>query len=208
MLCERRVDIGYWPDRGRMSAVAGSYRAVCKYELLSVERAGMDGSGKASSFAELYRSHAKEIYRFAVYLSGDPALAEDIVSETFLRAWDSTAPVRLETVRGYLLTIARNVFLQHVRRHRKQAPLEDNYPAAATALQELESREEPRETLAALQSLPEMDRTALLLRAQEGVSYEEIARVLGLSLSADKVKIHRARLLLAERRKGAVHASN
>ena len=73
----------------------------------------------------------------------------------------------------------------------------------------LESKENLRDTLAALQLLPETDRTALLLRAQEGVSYEEIARVLGLSLSSVKVKIHRARLRLAEHRiKGAVHAGN
>jgi RNA polymerase sigma-70 factor (ECF subfamily) len=168
-----------------------------------------DQSLKASSFSELYRNHAREVYRFALYLSGDPALAEDIVSETFLRVWDSTVSVRMETVRGYLFTIARNVFLHDLRRRLKQDPLEDYHSVAATAVREIESKEDLRDTLAALQLLPETDRTALLLRAQEGVSYEEIARVLGLSLSAVKVKIHRARLRLAEHRiKGAVHASN
>jgi DNA-directed RNA polymerase specialized sigma24 family protein len=75
-----------------------------------------DGSLKASTFADLYRNHAREVYRFALYLSGDPALAEDIVSETFLRVWDSAVTVRMETVRGYLFTIARNLFLQDLRR--------------------------------------------------------------------------------------------
>jgi RNA polymerase sigma-70 factor (ECF subfamily) len=54
----------------------------------------------AASFTELYQSHSREVYQFALYLSGDPALAEDIVSETFLRIWDSAATVRMETVRG------------------------------------------------------------------------------------------------------------
>lgn len=143
-----------------------------------------------------------------MYLSGDPALAEDIVSETFLRIWDSAAAVRMETVRGYLFTIARNVFLHHVRRTRKQESLEESHLVAATTVRDLESKDDLRDTLAALQTLPETDRTALLLRAQEGVSYTEIARVLGLSLSSVKVKIHRARLWLAERRKGAIHASD
>lgn len=163
---------------------------------------------RASSFTELYGKHAPAVYQFAYYLSGKPALAEDIVSETFLRLWDSSVPIRTETVRGYLFTIARNVFLHDLRRSGRQDPLEDRHLVAANAVREVESREDLRDTLAALQLLPETDRAALLLRAQESLSYEEIARVLGLSLSSVKVKIHRARLFLAERRKGAVHASD
>jgi RNA polymerase sigma-70 factor (ECF subfamily) len=166
---------------------------------------------KAASFTELYRNHARTVYQFALYLSGDPALAEDIVSETFLRVWDSAAVVRMETVGGYLFTIARNLFLHDLRRKRRQDPLEDhvndNFAVAANAVRDVESKEALRDTLAALQTLPEPDRAAVLLRAQEGVSYEEIARILGLSLSSVKVKIHRARLFLAERRKGAIHAN-
>ena len=168
-----------------------------------------DRSLKASSFTELYRNHSREVYRFALYLSGDPGLAEDIVAETFLRIWDSAAVIRMESVRGYLFSIARNLFLHELRHKRKQYPLADNHSVAETVVREIESKEDLRDTLAALQTLPETDRAALLLRAQEGVSYEEIARVLGLSLSSVKVKIHRARLRLAEHRnKGAVHAGN
>jgi RNA polymerase sigma-70 factor (ECF subfamily) len=169
---------------------------------------GVDRMEKAIGFAELYQNHAREVYRFALYLSGDPALAEDIVSETFLRVWDSSSAIRLETVRGYLFAIARNLFLRDQRRSRKQDRLQDNLSIDPTAARDLQSKEDLRDTLAALQTLPELDRAALLLRAQEGVSYEEIARVLGLSLSAVKVKIHRARLKLAEHRKGAAHAGN
>ena len=171
---------------------------------LSVGRLETEGSQKAASFADLYRAHAQDVYRFAFYLSGDSTRAEDIVSETFLRIWDSAAVVRRDTVRGYLFTIARNVFLHDLRRSRRQDPLEDIHTVAATVVRELESREDLRATLAALQTLPEADRSALLLHAREGVSYEEIARVLGLSLSAVKVKIHRARFYLAERLKGIV----
>jgi RNA polymerase sigma-70 factor (ECF subfamily) len=173
---------------------------------------GADQTLRASSFTELYREHARAVYQFAFYLSGDPPLAEDIVSETFLRIWDSAVMVRMETVRGYLFTIARNLFLHDLRRRRKQDQLEENHLVDAKPVRDVESKlvskEDLRDTLAALQSLPEPDRAALLLRAQEGVSYEEIARILGLSLSSVKVKIHRARLFLAERRKGAVHASD
>jgi RNA polymerase sigma-70 factor (ECF subfamily) len=62
--------------------------------------------------------------------------------------------------------------------------------------------------LAALQALPEIDRAAVLMRAEEGMSYEEIAAALGISLPAAKVKVHRARLKLAEARLpgGPAHA--
>jgi RNA polymerase sigma-70 factor (ECF subfamily) len=163
---------------------------------------------EASTFADLYRNHAGAVYRFALYLSGDPPLAEDIVSETFLRVWDSTVEVHMETVRGYLFAIARNLFLHELRRRRRQDRLEDCHLVEAPAPRELEAREDLRETLATLMKLPESSRAALLLRAHEGLSYEEIARILGISLTAVKVKIHRARLLLAEHRKGPTHASH
>jgi len=65
---------------------------------------------EAKTFADLYRDHAGAVCRFAVYLSGDTALAEDIVSETFLRVWDSTVEVRMETVRGYCLPLRGTCF--------------------------------------------------------------------------------------------------
>ena len=115
---------------------------------------------EASTFADLYRNHAGAVYRFALYLSGDPSLAEDIVSETFLRVWDSTAEVRMETVRGYLFAIPRNLFLHELRRRRRQDTLEDSHLVEATAPRELEAREDLRETLAILMKLPESSRSA------------------------------------------------
>ena len=65
------------------------------------------------------------------------------------------------------------------------------------------ARSELSRVLAELQELPEVDRAALLMRAEDQLPYEEIARALGLTLSATKVKIHRARLRLAEARPGS-----
>jgi RNA polymerase sigma-70 factor (ECF subfamily) len=163
---------------------------------------------EASTFADLYRNHAAAVYRFALYLSGEFSLAEDIVSETFLRVWDSSVEMRMDTVRGYLFAIARNLFLHEVRRRHRLTALLDDRLVEATAPRELEARDDLRETLAILMKLPESSRAALLLRAHEGLSYEEIARILGVSLSAVKVKIHRARLYVAEQRKGTTHANH
>lgn len=149
-------------------------------------------------FHGLYRRHAPEVFRFALYLSGNRQDAEDITSETFVRAWTAPGPIRMETVKGYLLTIARNLFLQGLRRRSRQVALSEDLPDPGpdpTVLAERDSELEA--ALARLQQLPEIDRAAMVMRAVEELPYEEIARALGISLSAVKVKIHRARLKLA-----------
>jgi RNA polymerase sigma-70 factor (ECF subfamily) len=68
----------------------------------------------------------------------------------------------------------------------------------ASPYAQAEQKAELRTVLAGLQKLPEIDRAALLMRAFDDMPYEEIARALGISLAAVKVKIHRARLALAD----------
>ena len=67
-----------------------------------------------ADFSTLYQRYARDVYRFAFYLCGNRSDAEDITSETFVRVWTSAGPIRAQTVKGYLLTIARNLFLQGV----------------------------------------------------------------------------------------------
>jgi RNA polymerase sigma factor (sigma-70 family) len=77
--------------------------------------------GTVIDFSKLYRTHAGEVHRFVLFLSGDPPLADDILSETFIRLWHARDRVDLTTVKGYLLAIARNLFLadqRHARRAR------------------------------------------------------------------------------------------
>ena len=150
-------------------------------------------------FSELYRAHAGDVYRFALFLSGDAAVADDIVSETFIRLWHARARVDLTTVKGYLLAIARNLFLAERRRASRMTTLDeralDNRPGPERRAQ---AHIELQTALAALQTLPEIDRAAVLLRAEEGLSYEEVAAALGISPVAARVKVHRARLKLAQ----------
>jgi RNA polymerase sigma-70 factor, ECF subfamily len=153
------------------------------------------------TFHELYERHAPDVYRFACWLSGDPAEAEDLTSETFVRAWASSAPIRTETVRAYLFAIARNVYLQGVRRSRRQADLHTSQPDPAPGPDQVAADHiEMSGVTRVLMTLAEADRAALIMRAQYDMPYEEIARALGLSISAAKVKVHRARLRLIEAR--------
>jgi RNA polymerase sigma-70 factor, ECF subfamily len=152
-----------------------------------------------SDFSELYSRHAPDVYRFALYLSGNRHEAEDVTSETFVRAWTATVPIRTATAKGYLLTIARNLFLQRLSRRSRHVALDDQLrdPRASTEAR-AEQNSELQVALAALQRLPEGDRAALVMRALDELPYEEIARALQISLSAAKVRVHRARLALAD----------
>lgn len=155
-----------------------------------------------NEFSVLYQQYAAAVFRFALFLTSDRARAEDITSETFLRTWTSGTEVRAATVKGYLMTIARNVFLQQLREDRRRADLPpDVADTAPDAGRTAETRAELEQVLRDLQKLPEIDRAALLMRADQGLAYDEIAAALGVSLSAIKVKIHRARLRLAEMRR-------
>ena len=153
-------------------------------------------------FSTLYRAYAKDVHRFALFLSGDPALADDIVSETFIRVWKARARVDLTTVKAYLFAVARNLFLHHRRQAKRTTSLDDHMADAAPGPHErAHARDELRTVLAALQALPEVDRSALLMRTDSAMPYEEIARTLGISVSAAKVKVHRSRLKLAAARR-------
>jgi len=147
----------------------------------------------------LYRKYAPDVFRFALYLSGDRSEAEDITAETFVRVWTSPERVEMATVKGYLFTIARNLFLQERRKRWRRADLPERElsDGEASPHERAERRSELQAVLAGIERLPEVDRAALLMRAVEGMPYAEIARALDISLAAAKVKVHRARLTLA-----------
>ena len=146
------------------------------------------------NFQDLYETYATEVYRFAFWLAGDISEAEDITSETFIRAWVNRNSIRTETLRAYLFTIARNAFLQQQRKRMRHVVLENVFPDPAPGPQkQVETQIELQKVQKFLQTLKEIDRAAFVLRVQHELPYTEIARVLGLSLTATKVKVHRVR---------------
>jgi RNA polymerase sigma-70 factor (ECF subfamily) len=152
---------------------------------------------RSTTFHELYARYADDVYRFAHWLSGNPDDAKDITSETFVRAFTGPNEPRLESVKAYLFTIARNLHRKQWRRVSRHEPLEEGMPDSATSPDEAAAnRDEFQRTLAAMHTLPEIDRTVLLLRAEDELSYEDIAAVTGLSVTAAKVKVFRARAKL------------
>jgi RNA polymerase sigma-70 factor, ECF subfamily len=147
---------------------------------------------------QLYSRYAADVHRFALYLCGDAALADDLTSDTFLRAWSSASPIREATVKAYLFTIVRHLYLSEIGRSSRHVALTDFIPSSSPGQHEqLEAGTALRTVLRVLKSLPEVERAALLMRTQDGMAYEEIAQVLKISIANAKVKVHRARLKLA-----------
>src|SRR6476660_2876813 len=79
-------------------------------------------------FHSVFERHSRDVYRFALYLSGDPSLAEEIAQETFVRAWVMPGEVCGGTVKAYLLTIARNLYLAERKRAGRRITLGDTVP--------------------------------------------------------------------------------
>ena len=152
-----------------------------------------------TDFESLYKSYAPQVRRFVLFLCGDAALADDITSETFVRAWIGQGKIREATVKAYLFTIARNLYRDNLRRNRRNTELEDSIPDESPGLvNRAEHKAELAAVMKALQELPEVDRAVLLMRAQEEMPYEEIAQALELPVTTVKVKVHRARLKLMQ----------
>lgn len=160
----------------------------------------------ALDFRAIYDEHARAVRRFLGDLLRDDGAADEATQETFVRAHARLATLRAEDrVLPWLFGIARNVFYEELRarkRHlrsidedeRDDAP--DHAPSPEGVLLGAEADAKLADALGAL---GEERRTALVLRIDHGLDYDEIANVMGWPLSKVKNEIHRARLILRER---------
>lgn len=152
-----------------------------------------------TNFHEIYQSYAEDVYRFVYWLCGNAQDAEDITSETFVRALTASGEIKAETVKGYLLTIARNLVYKRSKRENRFVSLSANLIERQTGPpQQVEQSVSLQTARQFIQTLPDVDRTALVLRLQNDLPFGEIASILNISLAAAKVKVHRARMKLSE----------
>ncbi len=161
----------------------------------SADKRRLDGD-----FTELYRAHLRDVYSYAYYRVGNHHDAEDLTEQTFLQAYRHFERAQRESdgrpLRPWLIRIAHNLAANYYRdRSRKpQTQLEDAAVVSATHDTEtlVEGRQELRDVLAGVSSLPDDRREALIMRFALGMDNREIARALDRSEGATKVLIHRA----------------
>jgi RNA polymerase sigma-70 factor, ECF subfamily len=145
-------------------------------------------------FEELCSRHRPEVFRFALWLTRDRPIAEDVVQETLARAWRAIdSLVDPDAARPWLLAIARRECARlHKRTRLTTVPLDDlvetNDPALA-----IPPTEDNSDVDAAIASLAVEYRQPLVLQAFMGYSTDEIARRMGLTQNAVLSRLHRAR---------------
>lgn len=156
-------------------------------------------------FTELFRRHRVMVWSLCYRFTNDPQDAEDLVQEVFFKAYRGLA--RFEgrsSFRTWLARIAVNTGKNELRRRAHRAPvspssidnLVESLPASGSPEWGLLEREGRARLVEALDSLRPADREAILLKDLEQQPYKEVAQVLGVGLSAAKMRVLRARLAL------------
>lgn len=147
--------------------------------------------------AEIYQRHARALFVYARSLTRNTAEAEDLVSEAFVRAVSRRSAIHDTTVRGYLITTVRHLFLNGLRRSGREAALDHELTAEAPdADRVLDSQLRAGRAQTALADLNPGERQALVLRVQDELSYEQIGTALGVTAVAAKMRVSRARARL------------
>jgi len=157
------------------------------------------------------RAYQDMVFSTAARITGNDAQAEDIAQDVFLKAYDHFRELRTSaTAGGWLKTVTTRLSLNHLSRYRKrwrffselqpqdsadEGP-EVDFPAAEDVLAHVDLQERQALLEGALQGLPQHQRVPLVLYHFEGLSYEQIARELGVSLAKVKTDIFRARAAL------------
>jgi len=158
--------------------------------------------GDVGAFAAIYDEYHQRICRYLYSLVRDGGLAEDLAQQTFVKAYKALAGGEPpENLNAWLYTIATRTALSALRRRRLIAwlPLSLGDVARSSLAREQEIRLGEREHVAqALVRLSKADAACLLLRFQQGLSYEELAGVLGSSVPAARMRLSRTRAAFRE----------
>lgn len=166
------------------------------------------GPAEVPTWDEVVARHSARVYRLAYRLTGNPHDAEDLTQEVFVRVFRALPTYTPGTFEGWLHRITTNLFLDQARRRSRlrfdplgddeaKVPARAAQPDAAVADGMFDSDVET-----ALQALPPEFRVAVVLCDIEGLSYEEIADVVGAKLGTVRSRIHRGRAML---RKALAH---
>lgn len=159
---------------------------------------------KGDSLDDVLKYHMNDIYHYLLKLSGHPQTAEDLLQDTFVKAFEHLESYHGEKVRPWLFKVAHNIYVDWYRREKRQIPTDPDLLAglARATVPEPEAefwqREKIESWLAAMRLLTEKSRQILILRDYHGFSYQEIADILNLSLANVKVTLYRARITIRE----------
>lgn len=176
-----------------------------KADLSATEERQVDRAraGDRLAFEQLYRSHCGRIYALCWRMcGGDRGLAEDMVQEAFIRAWNKLHLFKGDSKFGtWLHRLAVNVVLSDKRIRVKQVQREQ--PMATETERVLVGQKDVvaglrKDLESAIAGLPERARTVLILYDIEGYQHQEIAEMTGMAVGSSKAQLHRARKMVRD----------
>jgi RNA polymerase sigma-70 factor, ECF subfamily len=173
---------------------------------------GMPATAETVDAGQLFQSYHDRIYRYVLRLVKDPAAAEDLTQETFLRAYRRGDSLRdPQTVRGWLYRIATHVCLDRLRQRKPPVSLDsaggneedrDRIETPCSPSPSPLEITERKETSACVQRcldfLPDKYRVVILLREAHALTAAEMADLLGVTVTTVKIRLHRARRMLQQ----------
>jgi RNA polymerase sigma-70 factor (ECF subfamily) len=155
-------------------------------------------------FEKIFTDYGRDLYLFLLRLTGNVHDAQDLTQESFFLAFRSLDSFKGQSsLKTWLYSIAINKFRDNLRKNRRfipggEAGSADIPSARLNPLESLERQEQARRVHAALQSLPENFRTALILVRFEEMTYKEAGIALGTTVETVRMRVHRAHLMLAD----------
>lgn len=164
---------------------------------------GRATAGDREAFGELYERCVGRVFRHVLYMINDVDLAEDLTEQTFLRALEAIHRYERRGVPflAWLLRIARNLYLNDQRVQRNNSSVRKNWDGGVVVSPEsfCEAKLDGEEVWRAVRALDGDQRQVIVLRFMDGLSYADVARVLGKSVGAVRVAQYRALRALRRR---------
>jgi RNA polymerase sigma-70 factor (ECF subfamily) len=140
-------------------------------------------------------AYADGIYRFILHHIKDEDDAQDVVQDTFEKCWRNHANVQYSKAKSYLFTTAHHTMIDRIRKNKRTEPLNEYHEEPSHYQQYSDLKQILQE---ALDKLPPVQKSVILLRDYEGYDYKEIGEITGLNESQVKVYIYRGRVALKE----------
>ena len=157
--------------------------------------------GDREAFAQLVLFYNESLYRWVARLTGNSHAAEDLVQDTFVRAYQAITRLRPDTnLKAWLFRIAHNAYANWVRNRKgKNSLLPNDVLDTQAGPEELaQENETSRRLQQAIDKLPEEWKAALLLRIQEDMAFREMAIALGTTEETARWRVYKARQKLME----------
>ncbi len=146
-------------------------------------------------FTKLFETHAEAVRNLIYYKCGDRDQAEDVMQEAFIKLWDNCKKVIFEKAKGFLCTVANNLFLNQVAKQKVRLEY-SKIPRSTKNVESpdfvMEEKEFMEKLQKAIAELPEKQREVFLLNRIDKKTYNQIAEMLDISVKAVEKRMHNA----------------